>query len=34
MEILDLTIESEITGDGPWWSASFYWSPDSDRPSE
>ena len=25
--ILDVTIESEITEDGPWWSASVYWSP-------
>jgi len=28
MDILDLTIENEITGDGPWWSATLYWSPD------
>ena len=28
MEVLDLTIESEITENGPWWSATFYWSPD------
>ncbi len=27
-DILDVTIESEITEDGPWWSASVYWSPD------
>jgi len=30
MEILDLTIVSEITEDGPWWSGSLYWSPDTD----
>jgi hypothetical protein len=28
MDILDLTITSEITADGPWWSATLYWSPD------
>lgn len=32
MEILDLTISSEITADGPWWSATVYWSPDDDSP--
>ncbi|UDY35835.1 hypothetical protein [Dermatobacter hominis] len=26
-EIMDLTISSEITADGPWWSATVYWSP-------
>lgn len=25
-EILDLTISHEITTDGPWWSATVYWS--------
>jgi hypothetical protein len=29
MDILDVTIASEITGDGPWWSGSVYWSADS-----
>lgn len=33
-EILDLTVESEITENGPWWSATVYWSPDGDEPSE
>jgi hypothetical protein len=28
MDILDLTISNEITEDGPWWSATLYWSPD------
>jgi hypothetical protein len=26
MNILDLTISSEINEDGPWWSVSLYWS--------
>lgn len=26
MELLDVTIASEITEDGPWWSATVYWS--------
>lgn len=33
VEILDLTVESEITENGPWWSATLYWSPDDERPS-
>jgi hypothetical protein len=28
MDILDLTIRSEMTADGPWWSITLYWSPD------
>ncbi|GAA4960550.1 hypothetical protein GCM10025331_59710 [Actinoplanes utahensis] len=32
IDILDLTIAQEITEDGPWWSASLYWSPDADEP--
>ncbi|MBT0769100.1 hypothetical protein KIH74_09230 [Kineosporia sp. J2-2] len=28
MEILDLTVHQEITADGPWWSATLYYSPD------
>ncbi|MFC4071837.1 hypothetical protein [Actinoplanes subglobosus] len=32
MDILDLTIAQEITEDGPWWSATLYWSPDADDP--
>jgi len=30
MEILDLNIHSEIEAGGPSWSATLYWSPDSD----
>lgn len=30
MEILDLTIRSEITAEGPYWSATLYWSPESE----
>jgi hypothetical protein len=26
MEILDLTVSSEMTADGPWWSVTVYWS--------
>ena len=26
--LLDVTISQEITGDGPWWSATVYWAPD------
>ena len=29
----DLIVESEITENGPWWSATLYWSPDDERPS-
>lgn len=28
MEILDLTVSHEMTRDGPWWSATVYWSPE------
>ena len=27
MDVLDLTVSHEITEDGPWWSATVYWSP-------
>ena len=30
-EILDVTIASEITNDGRWWSATVYWSPDGPK---
>jgi hypothetical protein len=30
MELLDVTVSQEITGDGPWWSLTVYWSPDGD----
>ena len=26
-ELLDVTVSSEITAHGPWWSATVYWSP-------
>jgi hypothetical protein len=32
MDILDLTVSQEMTADGPWWSATIYWSPDDDEP--
>ncbi len=28
MDILDLTVSSEITENGPWWSVTVYWEPD------
>jgi len=28
MDLRDLTVSSEITGDGPWWSVTVYWSQD------
>ncbi|WP_436699253.1 hypothetical protein [Nocardioides sp. BYT-33-1] len=34
MEILNLKVTSEITENGPWWSATLYWSPDEQPPSE
>ncbi|MGQ0434377.1 MAG: hypothetical protein ACT452_18480 [Microthrixaceae bacterium] len=27
MEMLDITVSSEMTENGPWWSATVYWSP-------
>ena len=27
-DILDLTIAREMTEEGPWWSATLYWSPE------
>ena len=29
MDLLDLTISEEMTADGPWWSATIYWSEDA-----
>lgn len=26
MDLLDVTISHEMTGEGPWWSATVYWS--------
>lgn len=34
MEVLDLTISNEITEDGPWWSATLYWSPQGEGTTE
>lgn len=28
LDILDLTVSQEITDEGPWWSATLYWSPE------
>jgi len=28
-DVLDVTISSQITERGPWWSATVYWSPDT-----
>jgi hypothetical protein len=25
-DVMDLTFASEVTADGPWWSATVYWS--------
>jgi hypothetical protein len=30
-EILDVIIANEITEDGPWWSATVYWSADGPK---
>lgn len=27
LDILDVTVSQEMTEDGPWWSATVYWSP-------
>jgi hypothetical protein len=29
-DVLDVTIAQEVTGDGRWWSATVYWSPNAD----
>jgi hypothetical protein len=29
VDVLDVTISQEMTEDGPWWSATVYWSPDA-----
>ena len=34
LEILDLTVPKEITGNGPRWSGTLYWAPDQPRSSE
>ena len=30
MDVLQLTVELEMTSDGPWWSATIFWQPDSE----
>ena len=30
MDILDLTVSQEMTGERPWWSVTVYWSPDGE----
>lgn len=32
IDLLDITLSSEMTAEGPWWSVTVYWSPD--RPLE
>lgn len=34
LTILDVTVSDEITEDGPWWSATVYWSPEGRTSSE
>jgi len=29
--ILDLMVSQEMTEDGPWWSATLYWTPEADE---
>jgi hypothetical protein len=31
MDILDLTISQDISENGPWWSATLYWSTKDDH---
>ena len=26
-DVMDVTFESEVTAEGPWWSATVYWDP-------
>lgn len=30
MDILDLSVKSEITDRGPWWFVTLYWAPEQD----
>ncbi len=30
MDILALTVDQEMTAEGPWWSVQVFWSPDAD----
>lgn len=34
VDILDLTVSNEIIEDGPWWSATLYWSPENEGSAE
>ena len=34
MDILDLTVSSEVIEDGPWWSATLHWSPEDEGSTE
>ena len=34
MDILDLTVSNEVIEDGPWWSATLYWSPEDEGSTE
>jgi len=29
MDVMDLTVSSDMTADGPWWTVTVYWSPGS-----
>lgn len=29
VDIQDITVSQQITGDGPWWSVTLYWSSDA-----
>jgi hypothetical protein len=31
MDVMDITLSSEMTAEGPWWSATVYWSPQDTR---
>ncbi len=34
LDVRDVTVSHEMTEDGPWWSATLYWSPESRTTSE
>lgn len=29
MDLLDVVVHQDMTGDGPWWSVTVHWSPES-----
>jgi hypothetical protein len=33
MQLLDVAVHQEITADGPYWSVTVYWSPDTPEPA-